>query len=206
MPRILRLLVLSAVLVLAVLALAACAPQPTPAPPVTPTETPAPTQVSLDQVPNLSLTVNAPAVGTLIPGERDVFAAESDRFFYDQIALIRTDPELLSTLTITLNGDGTGTRTDSIEGSTPTAFTAPPEALAEIESLLIRMGYFGMEGTFEGPNPTGYSYVLTVTAAEGIRQVTAQDGYTPPDLARMLAVLSELGQAQDATPTPQGAG
>lgn len=184
--------------------LTACAPAPTPTPtlPPTPTDIPTATGIPLESIPNLSLTVNAPAVGTLVPGVRDVFAPDAGDFQFNQIDFSRTDPETSTTLAVMLRGDGTGERRDLAEGEAMVAFTAAPETMDAIRSLLNRMGFFGMQGTFEGPNARGYNYLITVSGSEGVRQVFAQDSYLPPDMESLLGLLGELGADTMVEATP----
>ena len=94
-------------------------------------------------------------------------------------------------LDVMLSADGTLIR----DGATS---TASPEVINQINQMLDQMGFFGMQGVFQGigTSPEVFTYNITVEKASGAaRTVTAQDGYIPPELAALLQLLQQLGAA-----------
>jgi hypothetical protein len=68
------------------------------------------------------------------------------------------------------------------------------ELLTQANDRLNQIDFYRLQGVFTGPAlPDGYFYSLTVESAIGSRTLSAQDGYTPPELMELFAFFSDLG-------------
>ncbi len=126
-----------------------------------------------------------PLAGTIVPPATEDPASGQP---FDLVQLDRTGGVAGKELVIELLADGTVTR-DGVKS------TIPADQVKEIADVLDQMGFFGMQGVFQGvgTSPDVYTYYITVERAGSSRTVTAQDGYIPPQLGNLLQLLSNLG-------------
>lgn len=129
--------------------------------------------------------VQLPLTGTIVPpATEDPLAGQP----FDLITLDRMGGVSGKELIVTLAKDGTVTR-DGVKSS------IPADLVKEIGDKLDQMGFFGMKGIFQAPGTSAdvFTYYLTVNRQGSERQITAQDGYTPPELTDLLQTISKLG-------------
>ena len=67
-----------------------------------------------------------------------------------------------------------------------------------ITDLLDQMGFIDMQGIFQGvgTSPDIFTYRISVERNGSSRAITAQDGFMPPQLGNLVALLSSLGATQ----------
>lgn len=71
-----------------------------------------------------------------------------------------------------------------------------PDRIAALNTALQAINFFGIQGQFTvpGAGEDVYVYRVTVEQDDGAsRMITAQDGYTPPELLEIFATLSTIG-------------
>ncbi|MCA0457332.1 MAG: hypothetical protein LCI00_25400 [Chloroflexi bacterium] len=132
--------------------------------------------------------VALPIPGTLIaPVTEEPGAGQP----FSQVILNRSGGLQGTPLDVILSADGTLIR----NGATS---TVSPDVVTQINQMLDQMGFFGMQGVFQGIGTSAdvFTYNITVEKPSGAaRTVTAQDGYIPPELAALLQVLQGLGES-----------
>jgi hypothetical protein len=126
-----------------------------------------------------------PLTGTIVPPATE--DPNSGKLF-DLVQFDRLGGAAGKELVIELLADGTVTR-DGVKS------TIPADQVKEISDVLDQMGFFGMQGVFQGVGTSSevYTYYITVERAGSSRTITAQDGYIPPQLANLVQLLSNLG-------------
>lgn len=126
-----------------------------------------------------------PLAGTIVPPATE--DPNSGQLF-DLVQFDRMGGAAGKELVIELLPDGTVTR-DGVKS------TIPADQVKEIADVLDQMGFFGMQGVFQGvgTSPEVYTYYITVERSGSSRMLTAQDGYLPPQLTNLVQLLSKLG-------------
>jgi hypothetical protein len=128
-----------------------------------------------------------PQTGTIVPpATEDPKAGQ----LYDSVALDRIGGIEGKPLDIKLLKDGTLTR----DGVTS---TVPADQVKQISDMFDQVGFFGMQGVFQGvgTSPDIYTYYITAERDGNSNTITAQDGFMPPELINIVQVLSKLGTA-----------
>jgi hypothetical protein len=92
---------------------------------------------------------------------------------------------------ITIYADGRAVG-DGVEGRTP-------QATIDLLNLYVReLNFFNVQNTFIGPlgadDITTYLYAITVRRNGAERQINAMEGFTPPELDRLIGTLVLEGQ------------
>lgn len=132
--------------------------------------------------------VTLPETGTIVPpATEDPNAGK----LFDSVTFERTGGLEGKPLEISLLGDGTLTR----DGAKS---TLPADQVKQISDALDKVGFFGLQGAFQGvgTSPDVYTYYVTVERAGSSRTITMQDGFMPPALTELVRTLSQLGTAQ----------
>lgn len=171
--------------VVLILLLAACgAATPTPTPTATSS---APDLSGTDEVSVISMTIEVPIPGTLVPGLSNMPRGGRPPIDFDAVYFSRSGGIAGQTLTVELHADGTLIRNEETS-------SVPEETLTEVNDRLNRIDFYGLQGIFTGfASPDTYSYNLTVESSIGSRTISAQDGYTPPELLELFDFFSGLG-------------
>jgi hypothetical protein len=133
--------------------------------------------------------VPLPAAGTLVSVQT---GNTGEGILFSRVILEQEGGVNNTYLAIELKSDGTLTRW---EGSDPIISTVGQEAVTQIDDMLDKMNFFGVQGTFVGPssNPETYFYTITVELGDATRQIRLQDGYLPAELEEVLVKLRGLG-------------
>jgi hypothetical protein len=170
--------------VLLILLLAACGAAPTPTATATSS---APDLSSTDEVSVISMTIEVPIPGTLVPGLSNMPRGGRPAIEFDTVYFSRSGGIAGQSLSVELRADGTLIRDEET--------TSVPEAtLTEVNERLNRIDFYGLQGIFTGfASSDAYSYNLTVESGIGSRTISAQDGYTPPELLELFDFFSQLG-------------
>lgn len=110
---------------------------------------------------------------------------------YDSVSLFRTGGIEGKPLEVVLLGNGNVTR-DGV------ASVVSADQVKLITDLLDQMGFIDMQGIFQGvgTSPDIYTYRISVERNGSSRAITAQDGFMPPQLGNLVALLSSLGATQ----------
>jgi hypothetical protein len=76
------------------------------------------------------------------------------------------------------------------------AVAVAADDVTAVFTLLDQVGFFGLQGTFTsaGAGADLYTYRLTAERNGASRTIVAQDGFTPPDLQRLMDSILRLGQ------------
>jgi hypothetical protein len=177
---------LAATLIL-ILLFAACSPE-IPTPTATPTaEATATIAADSDQLSVLSLTIAVPIPGTLILGNSNVPPGGRPALEFDTVYFTRTGGIAGQQLLIELRRDGTLIR----DGESS---TVPDATVADVDNRLNLIDFYGLQGIFTGPvAPDAFIYNLTVESNVGSRTISAQDGFTPPELIDLFSFFAALG-------------
>ncbi len=129
--------------------------------------------------------VTLPETGTIVPPATEDPSAGK---LFDSVALERMGGTAGKPLNIMLLSDGTLTR----DGVTS---TLPADQVKQISDQLDQMGFFGLDGAFQGvgTSPDVYTYYITAKRDGSERTLIAQDGFIPPQITNLLQILSQLG-------------
>lgn len=171
--------------------MAACGPTSEPTATPMPTETPA-----LTEMPTVIPSQNLP--GTLIPPrESGQSIPENAEFDFESVIFVREGGIAGETLEIMVRVDGLLMRNG-------TTLQISNEDVARLNNALNQIAFYDLGGQFTAPNvsPDAYIYNLEVTSERGIRQLTAQDGMTPPELLLLFDSIAALGAEAVEPPTP----
>ncbi|MBI1281194.1 MAG: hypothetical protein GC179_23915 [Anaerolineaceae bacterium] len=157
---------------------------------VSPTDTPAaPTEIVPTQGPREysdgTQEVVLPETGTIVPPATEDPSAGK---LYSSVALDRIGGIEGKPLDILLLSDGTLTR-DGVKS------VVPAEQVKQISDTLDQLGFFGLQGVFQGvgTSPDVYTYYITAERDGASRTITAQDGFMPPAFTELVRTLSQLG-------------
>ena len=190
------LLALAAALLLAGCAGAAPAPPPTTGALDTPTDMPtadgaAAPEGEATPLPPLGITVPPPGVVVTAPATEEPPGGrgfDSNAPFESLIYQQTGGPHNLDLL-IEIGADGSARRNGA-----PVAIT--PEEIAAINQKLRAVDFFNIIGLFTvagGPSGEQYRYRLSVEQDGAGRTINAQDGYTPPELIELFALIAAVG-------------
>jgi len=107
---------------------------------------------------------------------------------FTSITFLQTGGSSDARILIVLKGDGTFTRND-----VPGSISA--DQVAMIDDYLNQINFFRISGTFTSANvrPDQHTYSVLVEKDGASATINMQDGLVPPELARLLAMLSTLG-------------
>lgn len=133
----------------------------------------------------IPIDVTVPPAGTMIvPVTEDPQAG----VMFDVVYLEQSGGFTGIPLTVEVHSNGRLVR-DGVEGS------ATPEQVTEIDNIIREIKFFGIQGQFEpaAPNPDAYLYKISVDRAGASRTISAQDGFTPDPLLRLINAVSLLG-------------
>jgi len=143
------------------------------------------------RLPPLGITVPPPGVIVTAPvteeppdGRGFDINAPFERLIYQQTG----GPNNLDLL-IEIEADGSARRNGA-----PVAIT--PEEIAAINQKLRSVDFFNIIGQFTvagGPGSEQYRYRLSVEQDGAGRTINAQDGYTPPELIELFALIAAVG-------------
>lgn len=189
----------ASVLLICALALAACGGGETPAPPtadpnaVNPDATPVPERSTLPPPITLSpreystdeVSDPLPIPGTLVA------AATPDPdagLVFDRILFERTGGVAGIPLTIEIRSNGSVTRDGQPR-------TIGADLVRLIDDQLDLMNFFGIQGVFSAPGTSAdiYTYNITVERSGASLTIKAQDGFIPPEIQRLIALLQDIG-------------
>lgn len=182
---------LLALITLALLAGCATAP-PAPLPTAAGVETAVPAAGAATPLPPLDVTVPPPGViitAAVTAEPPDGPGFDSSARFESLIFQQTGGPNNLDLL-IEVAADGSVRRNGA-------AVTVAPEAIAAVDQKLKEVDFFNIEGQFTiagGPSSEQYRYRLSVQQDGAGRSINAQDGYTPPALLALFALIAALGQ------------
>ena len=188
-------------IVIAVIAAGCGAQQPTAAPPTTNSGDPTATSASLatpagpvagftqpvDQALDMTGMATPPPPGTAV-----VAAANTPdplaSIQFTTITFLQSGGSNDTQILVVLKGDGTFTRND-----VPGSISA--DQVAMIDDYLNQINFFRISGTFTSANvrPDQHTYSVLVEKDGASATINMQDGLVPPELARLLAMLSTLG-------------
>jgi hypothetical protein len=188
-------------IVIAVIAAGCGAQQPTAAPPTADAGGPTATSASLatpagpvagftqpvDQALDMTGMATPPPAGTAV-----VAAANTPdplaSIQFTSITFLQSGGSSDARILIVLKGDGTFTRND-----VPGSISA--DQVAMIDDYLNQINFFRISGTFTSANvrPDQHTYSVLVEKDGASATINMQDGLVPPELARLLAMLSTLG-------------
>lgn len=129
--------------------------------------------------------ITLPLPGTLLPPATE----DPDvNVLFDSILYYQTRGANNEALTVEVYNDGRVVR----NGATS---SISQEQVMMLQQMLEDMRFFGMQGTFSVPgrNDDIYYYQVTVERDGAANSITAQDGYTPPELLELFGMLSGLG-------------
>lgn len=188
-------------IVIAVIAAGCGAQQPTAAPPTANSGDPTATSASLatpagpvagftqpvDQALDMTGMATPPPAGTAV-----VAAANTPdplaSIQFTSITFLQTGGSIDARILIVLKGDGTFTRND-VPG------TISANQVAIIDDYLNQINFFRISGTFTSANvrPDQHTYSVLVEKDGASATINMQDGLVPPELTRLLAMLSTLG-------------
>ncbi len=170
---------------LVVLALLSACGTTTPTPTATVEGTP--NLAVTDEVSVISMTIEVPIAGTLVMGLSNVPAGGRPPVEFETIYFARSGGIAGQPLNIELRSDGTLIRDDETTA-------VSDETLTAMNDRLNRIDFYGLQGVFTGPvSSDAFSYDLTVASSIGSRTVSAQDGFTPPELIDLFNFISQLG-------------
>lgn len=188
-------------IVIAVIAAGCGAQQPTAAPPTVDAGAPTATSASLatpagpvagftqpvDQALDMTGMATPPPAGTAV-----VAAANTPdplaSIQFTTITFLQSGGSNDTQILVVLKGDGTFTRND-----VPGSISA--DQVAMIDDYLNQINFFRISGTFTSANvrPDQHTYSVLVEKDGASATINMQDGLVPPELARLLAMLSTLG-------------
>jgi hypothetical protein len=188
-------------IVIAVIAAGCGAQQPTAAPPTANPGDPTATSASLatpagpvagftqpvDQALDMTGMATPPPAGTAV-----VAAANTPdplaSIQFTTITFLQSGGSSDTQILVVLKGDGTFTRND-----VPGSISA--DQVAMIDDYLNQINFFRISGTFTSANvrPDQHTYSVLVEKDGASATINMQDGLVPPELARLLAMLSTLG-------------
>ncbi len=188
-------------IVIAVIAAGCGAQQPTAAPPTVDAGAPTATSASLatpagpvagftqpvDQALDMTGMATPPPAGTAV-----VAAANTPdplaSIQFTTITFLQSGGSNNTQILVVLKGDGTFTRND-----VPGSISA--DQVAMIDDYLNQINFFRISGTFTSANvrPDQHTYSVLVEKDGASATINMQDGLVPPELARLLAMLSTLG-------------
>ncbi|HUN06185.1 MAG TPA: hypothetical protein PLQ56_06270 [Aggregatilineales bacterium] len=188
-------------IVIALIAAGCGAQQPTAAPPTADAGGPTATSASIatpagpvagftqpvDQALDMTGMATPPPAGTAV-----VAAANTPdplaSIQFTSITFLQTGGSSDARILIVLKGDGTFTRND-----VPGSISA--DQVAMIDDYLNQINFFRISGTFTSANvrPDQHTYSVLVEKDGASATINMQDGLVPPELARLLAMLSTLG-------------
>ncbi|MBN8594429.1 MAG: hypothetical protein J0M33_21915 [Anaerolineae bacterium] len=188
-------------IVIALIAAGCGAQQPTAAPPTADAGGPTATSASIatpagpvagftqpvDQALDMTGMATPPPAGTAV-----VAAANTPdplaSIQFTSITFLQTGGSSDARILIVLKGDGSFTRND-----VPGSISA--DQVAMIDDYLNQINFFRISGTFTSANvrPDQHTYSVLVEKDGASATINMQDGLVPPELARLLAMLSTLG-------------
>ena len=188
-------------IVIALIAAGCGAQQPTAAPPTADAGGPTATSASIatpagpvagftqpvDQALDMTVMATPPPAGTAV-----VAAANTPdplaSIQFTSITFLQTGGSSDARILIVLKGDGSFTRND-----VPGSISA--DQVAMIDDYLNQINFFRISGTFTSANvrPDQHTYSVLVEKDGASATINMQDGLVPPELARLLAMLSTLG-------------
>ncbi len=188
-------------IVIAVIAAGCGAQQPTAAPPTANPGGPTATSASIatpagpvagftqpvDQALDMTGMATPPPAGTAV-----VAAANTPdplaSIQFTTITFLQSGGSNDTRILVVLKGDGTFTRND-----VPGSISA--DQVAMIDDYLNQINFFRISGTFTSANvrPDQHTYSVLVEKDGASATINMQDGLVPPELARLLAMLSTLG-------------
>lgn len=188
-------------IVIAVIAAGCGAQQPTAVPPTVDAGAPTATSASLatpagpvagftqpvDQALDMTGMATPPPAGTAV-----VAAANTPdplaSIQFTTITFLQSGGSNNTQILVVLKGDGTFTRND-----VPGSISA--DQVAMIDDYLNQINFFRISGTFTSANvrPDQHTYSVLVEKDGASATINMQDGLVPPELARLLAMLSTLG-------------
>lgn len=188
-------------IVIALIAAGCGAQQPTAAPPTADAGSPTATSASIatpagpvagftqpvDQALDMTGMATPPPAGTAV-----VAAANTPdplaSIQFTSITFLQTGGSSDARILIVLKGDGSFTRND-----VPGSISA--DQVAMIDDYLNQINFFRISGTFTSANvrPDQHTYSVLVEKDGASATINMQDGLVPPELARLLAMLSTLG-------------
>lgn len=108
---------------------------------------------------------------------------------FDDLTFTRTGGLSGETISITLTGAGVLTR----NGVTSQVSS---DQITQLVKAIDDMDFFGLDGVFTAPgtSPDAYHYSLTIERNGSARMINAEDGFIPPELAKMFGLVTALGQ------------
>lgn len=188
-------------IVIALIAAGCGAQQPTAAPPTADAGGPTATSASIatpagpvagftqpvDQALDMTGMATPPPAGTAV-----VAAANTPdplaSIQFTSITFLQSSGSSDARILIVLKSDGTFTRND-----VPGSISA--DQVAMIDDYLNQINFFRISGTFTSANvrPDQHTYSVLVEKDGASATINMQDGLVPPELARLLAMLSTLG-------------
>ncbi len=163
-----------------------------------PTEAHTPTPVGLESETTAEAVLEAATEDPLVaagltlplPGTIQAPATEDPDadVMFDSILFYQTGGPNNIPLTVEVYNDGRVVR-DGVTRSISQA------EVLQLHQMLKDMNFFGINGQFTMPGRSEdvYYYQVTVERDGGAASLSAQDGYTPPVLLELFAVLSEIG-------------